>query len=87
MLACCAHTADWQIGMKAAHDVYISPRVIAQGVLDDPVWLMGAVNRFSYGAFHAARSLLATRQADSPRHTGAIDCGRLSRRLNGRGRA
>lgn len=33
--------------------------------------LMGAVNRFSYGAFHAARSLLATRQADSPRHRGS----------------
>jgi len=34
--------------------------------------LMGAVNRFYYGAFHAARSLLATRQVDSSRHTGVI---------------
>ena len=34
--------------------------------------LMGAVNRFYYGAFHAARSLLATRQVDSSRHSGVI---------------
>lgn len=32
----------------------------------------GAVNRFYYGAFHAARALLATRQVDSPRHSGVI---------------
>ncbi len=34
--------------------------------------LMGAVNRFYYAAFHAARSLLATRQLDSSRHSGVI---------------
>ncbi len=33
---------------------------------------MGAVNRFYYGAFYAARALLATRQADSARHSGVI---------------
>ena len=33
---------------------------------------MGAVNRFYYGAFHAARALLATRQMDSARHSGVI---------------
>lgn len=33
---------------------------------------MGAVNRFYYAAFHAARSLLATRQVDSARHSGLI---------------
>jgi len=33
---------------------------------------MGAVNRFYYGAFYAARALLATRQVDSSRHSGVI---------------
>ncbi|MBI5525838.1 MAG: DUF1566 domain-containing protein [Deltaproteobacteria bacterium] len=32
----------------------------------------GAVNRFYYSAFHAARSLLATLELDSSRHKGAI---------------
>ena len=31
-----------------------------------------AVNRFYYGAFHAARALLATRELDSSRHSGVI---------------
>ena len=34
--------------------------------------LMGAVNRFYYAAFYAARALLATREVDSSRHTGVI---------------
>lgn len=33
---------------------------------------MGAVNRFYYAAFYAARSLLATRELDSSRHSGVI---------------
>lgn len=33
---------------------------------------MGAVNRFYYAAFHAARALLATREIDSSRHSGVI---------------
>ncbi len=33
---------------------------------------MGAVNRFYYAAFHAARALLAIRGVDSPRHSGVI---------------
>lgn len=33
---------------------------------------MGAVNRFYYAAFHAARSLLALRELDSSRHSGVI---------------
>ncbi len=33
---------------------------------------MGAVNRFYYAAFHAARSLLALREVDSARHSGVI---------------
>jgi len=32
----------------------------------------GAVNRFYYAAFYAARSLLATRGLDSSRHSGVI---------------
>ena len=32
----------------------------------------GAVNRFYYAAFHAARSLLAIREVDSARHSGVI---------------
>jgi uncharacterized protein (UPF0332 family) len=32
----------------------------------------GAVNRFYYAAFHGARSLLATKQVDSSRHSGVI---------------
>ncbi len=32
----------------------------------------GAINRFYYAAFHAARSLLALRQVDSARHSGVI---------------
>lgn len=34
--------------------------------------LLGAVNRFYYAAFYASRSLLATRQVDSARHSGVI---------------
>ena len=33
---------------------------------------MGAVNRFCYAAFYAARALLAVRDLDSSRHSGAI---------------
>jgi uncharacterized protein (UPF0332 family) len=33
---------------------------------------MGAVNRFYYGAFYAARALLAVRELDSSRHSGVI---------------
>jgi len=32
----------------------------------------GAVNLFYYGAFHAARALLATRQVDSSKHSGVM---------------
>lgn len=32
----------------------------------------GAVNRYYYAAFHAARALLATRDVDSARHAGVI---------------
>ncbi len=32
----------------------------------------GAVNRFYYAAFHAARAVLATRGLDSSRHSGVI---------------
>lgn len=31
-----------------------------------------AVNRFYYGAFHAARAMLTTRELDSSRHSGVI---------------
>lgn len=33
---------------------------------------MGAVNRFYYAAFYAARALLAIKEADSSRHSGVI---------------
>ena len=33
---------------------------------------IGAINRFYYAAFYAARALLATQQLDSPRHSGLI---------------
>ncbi len=33
---------------------------------------MGAVNRFYYAAFYAARALLAVREVDSSRHSGVI---------------
>ena len=33
---------------------------------------MGAVNRFYYAAFYAARALLATKELDSSRHSGVI---------------
>jgi len=32
----------------------------------------GAINRYYYAAFHAARALLATREVDSARHAGVI---------------
>jgi uncharacterized protein (UPF0332 family) len=32
----------------------------------------GAINRYYYAAFHAARALLATRDVDSARHAGVI---------------
>ncbi|WP_447977319.1 HEPN domain-containing protein [Candidatus Nitrospira bockiana] len=33
---------------------------------------IGAVNRFYYAAFYAARALLAVKEADSSRHSGVI---------------
>ncbi len=33
---------------------------------------LGATNRLYYAAFHAARALLATREVDSPKHSGVI---------------
>jgi uncharacterized protein (UPF0332 family) len=33
---------------------------------------MGAVNRYYYAAFYAARALLAVRELDSSRHSGVI---------------
>ena len=32
----------------------------------------GAIGRFYYAAFHAARALLAVKRLDAPRHTGVI---------------
>ncbi len=32
----------------------------------------GAINRFYYAAFHAARALLATKNLDSAKHSGVI---------------
>ena len=37
-----------------------------------PKAFMGAVNRFYYAAFYAARALLALRELDSSRHSGVI---------------
>ena len=34
--------------------------------------LIGAINRFYYAAFHAARAVLATKQLDSAKHSGII---------------
>lgn len=34
--------------------------------------LRGAVNRFYYAAFYAARALLASKELDSPKHSGVI---------------
>jgi len=41
-------------------------------LLADQAAFRGAVNRYYYAAFHAARTLLATRNADSARHAGVI---------------
>ena len=41
-------------------------------LLADQAASRGAVNRYYYAAFHAARALLATRNADSARHAGVI---------------
>ena len=35
-------------------------------------FLVGAVNRFYYAAFYAARALLATKELDSSKHSGII---------------
>ena len=35
-------------------------------------FFMGAVNRFYYAAFYAARDLLATKELDSSKHSGVI---------------
>jgi len=41
-------------------------------LLADQAAHRGAVNRYYYAAFHAARALLATRNVDSARHAGVI---------------
>ena len=41
-------------------------------LLIEQLHLTGALNRLYYAAFYAARALLATRNLDSSRHSGAI---------------
>jgi uncharacterized protein (UPF0332 family) len=41
-------------------------------VLLEKKFYRGAVNRFYYAAFYAARSLLATKELDSSKHSGVI---------------
>ena len=40
--------------------------------LFDQGFFIGAVNRFYYAAFYAARALLATKELDSSKHSGVI---------------
>lgn len=57
----------------ARHRLARAREALAEGEqLLQSVVSMGAVNRFYYAAFHAARSLLALRQVDSARHSGVI---------------
>jgi uncharacterized protein (UPF0332 family) len=51
---------------RASEAVAEGEHLLAQGAF------MGAVNRLYYGAFYAARALLAIRQTDSSRHSGVI---------------
>lgn len=53
--------------LSRAHEAFVEgEHLLAQGAP------MGAINRFYYGAFYADRSLLATRELDSARHSGVI---------------
>lgn len=51
---------------RAREAVADGDRLLAAGSL------RGAVNRFYYGAFYAARALLATREVDAAKHSGVI---------------
>ncbi|MDQ7827267.1 MAG: HEPN domain-containing protein [Candidatus Eremiobacteraeota bacterium] len=46
--------------------------LIEAGHLMDSGGYRGAINRFYYGAFYAARALLALKELDSARHSGII---------------
>lgn len=62
-----------EIEVLARHRLTRAREAVAEG---EHLWakgaFMGAVNRFYYGAFYAARALLAIRQTDSSRHSGVI---------------
>jgi len=57
----------------ARHRMERAAAACAEGdLLDDQQSHRGAMNRYYYAAFHAARALLATRDVDSARHAGVI---------------
>lgn len=62
-----------EVGALARHRLSRAREAFAEGEhLLAKGGFMGAVNRFYYGAFYAARALLAVRQVDSSRHSGVI---------------
>jgi uncharacterized protein (UPF0332 family) len=62
-----------ELGKLARHRLGRAKEAFAEGEhLLTKSAFMGAVNRFYYAAFYAARSLLALRELDSSRHSGVI---------------
>lgn len=62
-----------EVGALARHRLTRAREAFAEGEhLLEKGALTGAVNRFYYAAFHAARALLATREVDSAKHSGVI---------------
>jgi uncharacterized protein (UPF0332 family) len=62
-----------EVRALAAHRLGRAREAVSEGrQLLDTGSPRGAVNRFYYAAFHAARALLATREADSSKHSGVI---------------
>ena len=62
-----------EASVLARHRMERAAASCAEGdLLADQLSHRGAMNRYYYAAFHAARALLATRDVDSLRHAGVI---------------
>ena len=62
-----------EASLLARHRMERAAASCAEGdLLADQRSHRGAMNRYYYAAFHAARALLATRDVDSARHAGVI---------------
>ena len=62
-----------EVRKLAAHRIARAQNTFQEGAaLLEKGFLVGAVNRFYYASFYAARALLATKKLDASKHSGII---------------